>query len=180
MEKSDFVYKYDQLKGGTKNYANQGTYDVWYSRFIHRDAGIFSQVCDFYIDQGVFPEVAEAVRKYKAIKNRTDGGKTKECAWCECGKIYATRKWSRRHKRSLDHPYVYACYICYPDGFEGLMPFNPENHEKLATRPKEAGGPVIMDEKHFYKHTLTKKGINPHEAMRKVDLKAILTDAGLL
>lgn len=54
MTKKQFSKEYEQLKGGTDNYATEWTREAWERRFIKKKYTAFIKVCDYFIDKGEF------------------------------------------------------------------------------------------------------------------------------
>ena len=71
MTEKEFRKAYEQLKGGTDNYATAGTREAWERRFIKKKYDIFVRLCDYFIDKAEFPQVSDAIKQYEYFYNKT-------------------------------------------------------------------------------------------------------------
>lgn len=139
--------------------------EAYFERLQYKPQDLINKTFEYLFDNADrFPTMAAFIERFQVIKSTYGEVKVeKSCDWCEQGLIYFVATWDKTHKSNTHWDSVGACGICHPYGLPCMQTIDPRQHEALAVRVNEAGGPLMLDPGHLQRFNMVQQGVDPDE-----------------
>ena len=176
LTQADFGEPFAEFLAAHGKPSNAEMEKIWYREFKPKDPGTFKQVMRGLAKFEKWPNLGAALAFYRVVeksRRKTSSAiagtlQKVSCAWCEGGRIFYTKIVNKK-------PYEFfaGCALCLP----GPGSINPREHEKIATRPIEAGGPITINPDHLIRNKIARRGDNPDKLIPAAEAKQLFHDA---